>query len=91
MPTSNSNSFLNFEELPTEAARRTKIWRVSSRTTSIVLGFVRWFPHWRKYTFIPEAGMVFDASCLHELSDFVLERTRDHQSANAFPERERKA
>lgn len=59
--------FIQFEEIPTDATRRTKIWRVRSAGSGTVLGQVSWFAHWRRYTFTPEAGMVFDAACLSEV------------------------
>lgn len=38
-----------------------------------VLGYINWFPRWRKYVFTPntEETIVFDESCLEEIIKFL--------------------
>ena len=49
----------------------TQIWEVRSVHTDVLLGQVRWYSQWRRYTFLPEGHMVFDAACLQEIAKFL--------------------
>jgi hypothetical protein len=35
------------------------------------LGIIKWFSHWRRYVFYPDAGALFDAACLKDIVDFI--------------------
>lgn len=37
------------------------------------LGFIKWFPHWRRYCFFPAPAVLFDASCLLEITEKIKE------------------
>lgn len=57
---------------------KTHIWRVADvRGTRI--GLVKWYGAWRKYCFFPENRTLYDPSCLRELADFIVDRTREHR------------
>lgn len=44
-----------------------------------VLGIVKWFGRWRKYSFFPEAGTLYEETCLREIAEFCQDRTRDQK------------
>ena len=56
----------------------TKVWSCQSKAGSI-LGFVRWWAHWRRYCFFPERDMLFDANCLWDIADFVAGSTTEQK------------
>lgn len=59
-------SFINIERTGTSKSGLTDIYTVFSR--GIPLGEIRWYSHWRKYTFSPNPGTVFDNTCLIEIA-----------------------
>lgn len=75
-------SFLKFEEHPKPPERKTRIWTVVN-TSEIILGKVKWWPAWRKYTFLPATDSVFDITCLREIADFLHTEQRKHMAALA--------
>jgi len=71
-------SFLQFEQTGTSESGKTKIWDVKS-TTGAALARIGWYGPWRKYTAVFYPSTVFDASCLTEISDFLLKETSLHR------------
>ena len=78
---SETTQYLKFEELHTPPNRSTKVWDVLSKDGQSYLGQIRWYPHWRKYTFysLSDSG-VFDESCLRDIASFVETRTVEHKA-----------
>ncbi len=67
-----------FESQVGASKRVTKVWSCQSKAGSI-LGFVRWWAHWRRYCFFPERDMLFDANCLWDIADFVAGSTTEQK------------
>lgn len=61
---------------------RANLWSVETKDGEL-LGFVKWFGRWRKYGFFPRDGAVFEEICLREISQFIVDRTREHKAAKA--------
>lgn len=61
--------------------RKTSIWEVCSIQGGLSLGEVKWFAHWRQYTFWPAVGTIYDESCMREIADFVEAETKKHKAA----------
>lgn len=59
---------------------KTKVWHVCSREDGLAIGTVQWFGRWRKYSFFPTSGMVFEQTCLREIADFIEKKTKDYRS-----------
>ena len=51
---------------PSESGRTT-VWWVRSLANESHLGEVRWYAPWRRYTFWPASGSIFDSACLNEV------------------------
>lgn len=58
--------------------RKTNIWHIESKYGGF-LGMVKWFPRWRKYAFFPETNCVFEEICMKDISDFIIERTKEYK------------
>lgn len=43
------------------------------------LGVVKWFNHWRQYTFQCEKPLTFEQTCLRDIADFVELMTKRHK------------
>jgi len=53
---------------------KTKIWTVRNTQTRISLGEGRW----RQYSFLPNADLVFERTCLRTIADFCERQTQSH-------------
>lgn len=71
---------LSFTKNDRKEKAKTDVWEVWALQTAMHLGQVSWFNHWRKYTFQPAAGFVFDADCLREVATFCELETRQHKT-----------
>lgn len=60
---------------------RTRVFRVSSRQSGAELGEIKWYPHWRQYTFFP-VNAIFDRHCLREVAEFCESKTMEHRGRN---------
>lgn len=58
---------------------KTMLWDVATKE-GYILGEVKWYARWRKYTFHPSDDCVFEETCLGELAEFIKERTREQKA-----------
>lgn len=65
------------------APDRHRRWQVLNKHDAGLLGRIEWFGLWRKYVFTPFHGTVFEEVCMRELSDFIVERTKEYKAAKA--------
>lgn len=72
--------FLRFVETEVPKTFKTKVWDVTTLDRNGLLGQIRWFAQWRKYTFYPTATTLFDFDCLTEIAEFVKKETDTHES-----------
>jgi hypothetical protein len=77
---SKTGPFLSFDKQDRKIGAKTDWWIVWP-VVSVAgpLGVVEWFPHWRKYTFKPSGGTVLDATCMLEVSEFIVKQTELHR------------
>ena len=60
--------------------QKTRRWDVLSKYDDAGrLGEIKWFARWRKYSFFPADGCIFEEVCLREISAFIVDRTKDHK------------
>lgn len=65
-------SYLIFEHKGKSESGKTDRWVVKSKLNpEAILGWIEWHAPWRKYWFCPVNGTAYDASCLHEIGDFL--------------------
>jgi hypothetical protein len=50
---------------------KTKIFQVWAKDPSFLLGEVRWYNRFRKYSFMPAANTVFEQDCMQAITDFL--------------------
>jgi len=72
-------NYLTFRLHDKSESGKTNIWKIIS--SSIEIGTVKWFGHWRKYVFYPADNVLFDTTCLREISDFLSAKTQEHKEA----------
>ena len=71
----NTNSYL---------PRKTKIYKILTRSSNNILGIIKWYTGWRKYCFYPEATTVFSVDCIKDIIAFIenLMERRKNESYN---------
>lgn len=50
-------------------------WRVEAREDEIELGYIKFYPRWRKFAFYPLNDTLFEADCLHDIANFCKKRS----------------
>lgn len=58
---------------------KTHIITVINKHSDDYIGEIKWFGRWRKYCFFPVEGTVYDAKCLHDISNFLVELMNDRK------------
>lgn len=71
-------SFLTLEHAGTSQSGKTNIWIVK-HTGGTLLGEIKWWAAWRKYTFFPFAGTLYDPVCLREIAELTEKKTQEHK------------
>lgn len=66
---------------PGPSKPKTLTWDVVSKSAGDILGRIAWFGRWRRYSFYPEPGTVFDEVCLRDIATFCEEQTAAHRQA----------
>lgn len=72
--------FIVYEQKP-----KTTVWRIESIENGVILGYVKWFPNWRKYAFFPEEDTVYEQDCLKDIANFIeiqMKCRKDKKCAN---------
>jgi hypothetical protein len=62
------SAYLAYERVPSH--NKTVVLAVRS-TGGTPLGTIKWYAPWRRYTFHPAAGTLFDAACLRDIEEQV--------------------
>lgn len=60
-------------QLRTPDSPRAKTKRYFVRAQDVLLGEIRWHSPWRRYTFHPAPGTIFDAQCLGDIRTWLEE------------------
>lgn len=48
-----------------------------------ILGWVRWYPAFRKYSFFPAEGTVYETDCLHDIAATLDQLNAEHKAKAA--------
>ena len=52
---------------------KTEIWNILSKSSSFILGQVKWYGPWRQYCFFPSPNSVFNPTCMLNINAFIKE------------------
>ena len=50
---------------------KTEIWNILSKSSSFILGQIKWYGAWRQYCFYPSPNSVFNNTCMQEIIQFI--------------------
>ena len=54
-----------------EDTGKTKKYNIVTKDYPMILGEVKWFSRWRKYSFFPAPNTVFEKDCMMDIVDFI--------------------
>lgn len=72
--------YLTFVFKGTSDSGKTGRYVVVSALTGTILGWIEFHAPWRKYWFCPLNGTAYDASCLADITNFLVELTAERKS-----------
>ena len=50
---------------------------ITSPVKATILGAIKWYAPWRKYSFFPQPHTVFEKDCLREIADFCEKEMKE--------------
>ncbi|HYE53692.1 MAG TPA: hypothetical protein VD996_02575 [Chitinophagaceae bacterium] len=59
---------------------KTNYYNCYNKKNNILLGQVRWYPPFGRYSFFTEDNIVFEETCLTDISDFLREINNEHKA-----------
>lgn len=65
--------WIAFSQIP--SVGKTEVWQVVANQGGHKLGTIKWFGQWRKYSFFPENGTVFETECMKDIIAKIDELT----------------
>ena len=57
--------YLRFDKL--ESPNKTDVIGVFAKNAGVYIGTIKWFAHWRQYTFFPKSDSVYNSECLQDI------------------------
>lgn len=72
------SKLVSFELAGVSKSGKTVEWRVNN--TDDILGYIRWYAPWRKYSFLPCRETVFEQDCLRSIADFCEAETKKQRA-----------
>jgi len=71
---------IQFHHTPQDPKRKTKTWVVANG--DYILGTIKWFAKWRKYSFYPrdDEPTVYEQTCLRDIASFIETKTKEYKS-----------
>lgn len=74
--------FIVFErQTNLEEDRKTEIWHVKTKDLKTMIGTIKWFGRFFKYSFFPAPDTVFEHVCLNDIADFCVELDVNRRAA----------
>lgn len=72
-------SHIHFVDRGTSKSGKTRIWTVHAWADGAILGDIRWYAPWRRYTFSSLVDAVFDKACLEDVCIFLAWKMSEHK------------
>ena len=74
--------FLNKGIIPGGKTNAYEVWSKGAEDElGDLLGEIRWFGRWRKYSFFPKGDTIYEEVCLQEITDFLKAANIAHREA----------
>ena len=68
--------------IETEKKPKTSVWECRNKESDFLLGVVKYYGPFRKYSWFPESNTVFEFTCMSNINQFLSE-VEEERKANA--------
>ena len=69
--------YIEFKEIPSN--KKTNTYQVLSKEGAGVLGEIKWYAPWRKYSFFPATNTLYETKCLTDIIEFINKIMQDRK------------
>lgn len=76
-------TYIEFHDVGVSESGKTRRFEVRDRS-GMKLGWVSWYPRWRKYIYQPAPRTVYEEVCLREIAEFVQSETKMHKQKESI-------
>lgn len=76
--TETRGSYITFRDVGATPSGKTRRFEVRDLQGG-VLGWVYWYPGWRKYIYHPKPGTLYEEVCMTEIAEFIKMKTATHK------------
>lgn len=81
--------YIEFKEIPSN--KKTYTYQVLSKEGAGLLGEIKWYAPWRKYSFFPAVNTLYEVKCLTDIIEFIehlmeARKVQKEQSVEALRE-----
>lgn len=73
--------WIKFDLLPQVRKRKTPTWAVVTNDESTTLGYIGFYPKWRKFVYSPNGNTVYEETCLRDIAEFIAARTEEWRAS----------
>jgi hypothetical protein len=76
--------YIRFELEGKSDSGKTQIWKVFTKDSNVLLGYVKWYSPWHRYSFIipfshVQFDLVFEWTCLRDIANFCENQTQQQR------------
>lgn len=71
------SKWIDFDYIGNSKSGKTKVWRVLTKDSNLLLGYIKWYAPWRKYSFFPESNTIFEETCLNDIANFCRDQKKE--------------
>lgn len=74
------------ESIVQQPGAKTKKYSIINKDYGGIIGVIKWYGPWRKYSFFPAPNCIFETQCLKDITSFIEklmnDRKLEKQNAN---------
>ena len=72
--------WLEFRLLRRTDSGKTNVYQIWSKKPSFLVGEIRWYNGFRRYSFFPDGNAVFEETCMQDITDFLKQVSENHKT-----------
>lgn len=77
------SKWLEFKKNVRDKGNKTDTWVVFNKVTEKAIGGIFWYGGFRKYVFQSNPGIIMDAGCMGDISEFLREAMDEYKDGKA--------
>lgn len=72
--------WLDIQMIPRRDGLKTDTWHIYNKDAGVRVGIIKWYGSFKCYSFFPEPGMVFEPTCLTDITNFIHTQMREWEA-----------